>query len=158
MVEKSKYKGRVKLLKGQFLHSIDNKGRLSIPARLRKNVSPEAENSFVLTLGIDKCIEIYPKDQWKLIEERLLKLNFFDQREARFIRMMLQNAQEDTMDAQSRILITQPLLDYAGIKNEVLILGALKKIELWDPKTYSEYISSSTETFEQIASQVMRLE
>jgi MraZ protein len=158
VVEKSKYKGRVKLLKGQFLHSIDNKGRLSIPARLRKNVSPEAENSFVLTLGIDKCIEIYPKDQWKLIEERLLKLNFFDQREARFIRMMLQNAQEDTMDAQSRILITQPLLDYAGIKNEVLILGALKKIELWDPKTYSEYISSSTETFEQIASQVMRLE
>jgi MraZ protein len=158
VVEKSNYKERDKLFKGQFLHSIDNKGRLSIPARLRKNVSMDADSSFVMTLGIDKCIEIYPKDQWKLIEEKLLKLNFFDQREARFIRMMLQNAQEDSMDAQSRILIPQPLLDYAGIKNEVHILGVLKKIELWDPEVYKGYISGSPETFEQIASQVMRIE
>ncbi|MCK9210799.1 MAG: division/cell wall cluster transcriptional repressor MraZ [Ignavibacteriaceae bacterium] len=158
MVEKSNYKERDKVFKGQFLHSIDNKGRLSIPSRLRKNVSQDADNSFVMTLGIDKCIEIYPKDQWKLIEEKLLKLNFFDQREARFIRMMLQNAHEDTMDAQSRILIPQPLLDYAGIKNEVLILGVLKKIELWDTKIYNGYLSGSPETFEQIASQVMRIE
>jgi len=146
------------LFKGQFLHSIDSKGRLSLPARLRKNVAEDADNTFVMTLGIDKCIEIYPKDQWKLIEEKLLKLNFFDQREARFIRMMLQNAQEDTMDAQSRILIPQSLLDYAGIKNEVLILGVLKKIELWDNNVYNSYVSGSPETFEQIASQVMRIE
>ena len=146
------------MFKGQFLHSIDSKGRLSIPSRLRKNVSSDADNSFVMTLGIDKCIEIYPKDQWKLIEEKLLKLNFFDQKEARFIRMMLQHAQEDTMDAQSRILIPQPLLDYAGIKNEVLILGVLKKIELWDNNVYTSYVSGSPETFEQIASQVMRME
>jgi len=146
------------LFKGQFLHSIDSKGRLSLPARLRKNVAEDADNTFVMTLGIDKCIEIYPKDQWKLIEEKLLKLNFFDQREARFIRMMLQNAQEDTMDAQSRILIPQSLLDYAGIKNEVLILGVLKKIELWNNEIYNSYLSGSPESFEQIASQVMRLE
>ena len=146
------------MFKGQFLHSIDSKGRLSLPARLRKNVAEDADNTFVMTLGIDKCIEIYPKDQWKLIEEKLLKLNFFDQREARFIRMMLQNAQEDTMDAQSRILIPQSLLDYAGIKNEVLILGVLKKIELWDNNVYNSYVSGSPETFEQIASQVMRIE
>lgn len=146
------------MFKGQFLHSIDSKGRLSLPARLRKNVAEDADNTFVMTLGIDKCIEIYPKDQWKLIEEKLLKLNFFDQREARFIRMMLQNAQEDTMDAQSRILIPQSLLDYAGIKNEVLILGVLKKIELWNNEIYNGYLSGSPETFEQIASQVMRME
>ena len=146
------------MFKGQFLHSIDSKGRLSLPARLRKNVAEDADNTFVMTLGIDKCIEIYPKDQWKLIEEKLLKLNFFDQREARFIRMMLQNAQEDTMDAQSRILIPQSLLDYAGIKNEVLILGVLKKIELWNNEIYNSYLSGSPESFEQIASQVMRLE
>jgi len=146
------------LFKGQFLHSIDSKGRLSMPARLRKNVSSEADDSFVMTLGIDKCIEVYPKDQWNFIEEKLLKLNFFDQKEARFIRMMLQHAMEDKMDAQSRVLIPQSLLDYAGIKSEVLILGALKKIELWNPEVYKVYIESSTETFEQIASQVMRIE
>lgn len=146
------------MFKGQFLHSIDNKSRLSLPARLRKNISAEAENTFVLTIGIDKCIHVYPKDEWKVFEDRLLRLNSFDQRDARFIRMMMQNAQEETMDGQSRILITQPLLDYAGIKNEVLILGALKKIELWDQKAYNEYLASSNETFEEIASQVMRME
>jgi len=145
------------VFKGQFLHAIDSKGRLSLPARLRKNVSQEADNTFVMTLGIDKCIEVYPKDQWKLIENKLLNLNFFDQREARFIRMMLQNAQEDTMDAQSRILIPQSLLDYAGITNEVLILGVLKKIELWNKDIYAGYLAGGKETFEEIASQVMRI-
>lgn len=146
------------MFKGRFLHAIDSKGRLSLPARLRKNVSEDADNTFVMTLGLDKCIEIYPKDQWKLIEEKLLKLNFFDQREARFVRMMMQNAHEDTMDAQSRILIPQSLLDSTEIKNEVLILGVLKKIELWNNDIYSNYLSGSPETFEQIASQVMRIE
>jgi len=146
------------VFKGRFLHAIDSKGRLSLPARLRKNVSEDADNTFVMTLGLDKCIEIYPKDQWKLIEEKLLKLNFFDQREARFVRMMMQNAHEDTMDAQSRILIPQSLLDSTEIKNEVLILGVLKKIELWNNDIYSNYLSGSPETFEQIASQVMRIE
>jgi len=145
------------VFKGQFLHAIDSKGRLSLPARLRKNVSQEADNTFVMTLGIDQCIEVYPKDQWKLIENKLLNLNFFDQREARFIRMMLQNAQEDTMDAQSRILIPQSLLDYAGITNEVLILGVLKKIELWNKDIYAGYLAGGKETFEEIASQVMRI-
>jgi len=158
VVETSNYVRKSKLFKGQFLHSIDSKGRLSIPARLRKSVLQEADNSFVMTLGIGKCIEVYPKDQWELIEAKLLKLNFFDPTEARLLRIMLQNANEDTMDAQSRILIPQSLLDYAGIKSEVKIIGILKKIELWEPETYEAYMASSPETFEQIASQVMRME
>jgi len=146
-----------KVFKGQFIHSIDNKGRVSIPAKLRKYVAPEANNSFVMTQGIDACIDIYPRDQWLTIEEKLLKLNTFIQKESRFLRLMLQNAHEDEMDAQSRIVIPQNLLDYAQIENEVLILGALKKIEIWSPRVYNAYISSSQETFEQIASEVMSL-
>jgi len=70
---------------------------------------------------------------------------------------MLDNAQEDKMDSQSRILIPQELLDYAGIKNEVLVLGVLKKIEMWDPQEYEKYKLKSAETFEEIASEVMSL-
>jgi MraZ protein len=146
------------VFKGQFIHSIDNKGRVSIPAKLRKYVSPEASNSFVMTQGIDACIDIYPRDQWQTIEEKLLKLNTFVQKESRFLRLMLQNAHEDEMDGQSRIVIPQNLLEYAQIENEVLILGALKKIEIWSPKVYKNYIDGSSETFEQIASEVMSLE
>lgn len=145
------------MFKGQFIHSIDNKGRISIPAKLRKYILPEANNSFVMSQGLDACIDIYPRDQWLSIEDKLLMLNTFIPKESRFIRMMLQNAHEDEMDAQSRIVIPQSLLEYAKIENEVLILGALKKIEVWNPKIYHDYLMSSGDTFEQIAAEVMSL-
>ncbi len=69
--------------------------------------------------------------------------------------MISQFATEDQMDSQSRILIPQNLIDYAGIQKEVLILGVLKKIEVWNPKTYEDYVNDSNETYEQIAARVM---
>ncbi len=143
------------MFRGQFSYSIDSKGRISIPAKLRKQVSPESNDSFVMTQGTASCIDIYPLDQWLQIEEKLLKLNPFDPKEAQFIRMILQLASEDNLDSQSRILIPQNLIEYAKIENEVLILGALKKIEVWNPKIYKEYIEQTTETYEQIAARVM---
>jgi len=145
------------LFKGHFVHTLDAKGRLSIPARLRKYISAEADNSFVMIQGIDRCIDLYPKDNWLLIEEKLKQLNNFDQKQQRFLRIILQNAHEDKMDGQSRILIPQTLLQHAKIENEVLLLGTLKKIELWNPKYYEEYLENSSETFEQIAQEVMRI-
>lgn len=145
------------MFKGQFLHIIDSKKRIAIPAKLRKYFSPDANNSLVMTQGIEKCIEIYPKDQWVTIEEKLLKLNTFKSKDTRFIRMMLQNVKEDELDSQSRIIIPQNLLDYADIKTDVLILGVLKRIEIWNPNIYKEYIESSPHTLEQIAEEVMNL-
>ncbi|HSR18381.1 MAG TPA: division/cell wall cluster transcriptional repressor MraZ, partial [Ignavibacteriaceae bacterium] len=85
------------------------------------------------------------------------KLNQFRPKDAMFIRMFLQLATEGSLDSQSRILIPQNLLDYAKIEKEVLILGALKKIEVWNPKLYEEYLKQSKETYEQIAQEVMSL-
>lgn len=145
------------MFKGHYIHSIDAKGRVAIPAKLRKYISPEAEESFVMLKGTDKCIDIYPKDKWLEIEARLEKLSPFNPKQARLIRIMLDNAQEDKMDSQSRILLPQELLDHAGIKNEVLVLGVLKKIELWNPQEYENYKNKSSETFEEIAAEVMSL-
>ena len=144
-----------KMFRGQFKYSIDSKGRISIPAKLRKQVSPEANETFVMTKGTAVCIDIYPLDQWALVEAKLLELNPFDPQDAKFIRMISQFASEDTMDSQSRILIPQPLIEYAKIEKEVLILGALKKIEVWNPKIYEDYINQTGETYEQIAAKVM---
>lgn len=143
------------MFRGQFTYSIDGKGRISIPAKLRKHISPEANDSFVMTQGAAQCIDVYPLDQWHQFEEKLLKLNPFNPNEAKFIRMILQYASEVDLDAQSRILIPQSLIDYAKIEKEVLILGALKKIEIWNPKIYKEYLNQSEETYEQIAAKVM---
>lgn len=145
------------MFKGHFKYSIDSKGRISIPAKLRKNFSPEANDTLVMTQGLGNCIDIYPLDQWILIEQKLAKLNHFKPKDAMFLRMFLQLAAEDSLDSQSRILIPQNLLEYAKIEKEVLILGALKKIEVWNPRVYEDYLKESKETYEQIAQEVMSL-
>ncbi len=143
------------MFRGQFTYSIDSKGRIAIPARLRKHVTAEANDTFVMTRGLSNCIDIYPLDEWQRIEEKLLQLNSFQPDDARFIRMFVQFASEDVMDGQSRILIPSTLINYAKIEKEVLILGALKKIEVWNPKVYDEYLSQSVQTYEEIAAKVM---
>ena len=140
---------------GQHTYSIDSKGRISIPAKLRKQIPPEANDTIVMTRGLSKCIALYPLDEWKRIEENLLKLNEFQPDEVRFIRMFTQYATEDVMDSQSRILIPPLLIEYAQIEKEVLIIGALKTIEVWNPKLYDEYQKQSQLTYEEIAAKVM---
>jgi MraZ protein len=141
---------------GSFTYSIDSKSRISIPAKLRKYVKPEANNTFIMTRGVSKCIDIYPYDQWKELENKLIKLNPFNPKEAKFLRMFLQTANEDTLDPQSRLLIPQNLIEYAGIEREVFILGNVNKIEIWNPAVYQEYLDSQAETFEEIAPEVMK--
>ncbi len=143
------------MFKGQFTYSLDSKGRVSIPSKLRKFISSEANDTIVMTTGTVKCIDIYPLDEWQKFEARLDTLNTFLPKDSRFIRILLQNASEDTLDSQSRILIPQNLLEYAKIEKEVLILGVHKKIEFWNPKIYAEYLEEFPETYEQIAAQVM---
>jgi len=143
------------MFRGQFSYSVDSKGRISIPAKLRKHVSPESNDTFVMTQGTTTCIDIYPLDQWQLFEAKLLTLNPFQPNDANFIRMISQYATEDTLDSQSRIMVPQALLQYAKIDKEVLIHGALKKIELWNPQVYVEYLQQIPESYQEIASKVM---
>ena len=143
---------------GSFKYSVDAKGRVSIPAKLRKYVNPEANDCFILTRGTAQCIDVYPMDQWKeLVANKLTQLNTFDPKEAMFIRMFLQEAAEDKLDSQSRLLIPKNLIEYAGIEKDIFILGAVKKIELWNPEKYDEYLKDNVQSYEQIANDVMKL-
>jgi MraZ protein len=143
---------------GSFKYSIDAKGRVSIPAKLRKYVTTEANDIFVMTRGTAKCIDLYPMDQWKeLVAEKLNKLNTFNPQEAMFIRMFLQEAAEDKLDAQARLLVPKSLIEYAGIQKDVFILGAVKKIEIWNPETYESYIQENLTQYAEIAKEVMKI-
>lgn len=141
---------------GSFKYSIDTKGRVSIPAKLRKFVSPDANDSFIMTRGTVKCIDVYPMDMWKeLVESKLDKLNTFEPNEALFLRMLLTEAGEDKLDSQARLLIPKNLIEYAEIEREVFIIGAIKKIEIWNPSNYEAYLKTSELSYEEIAKQVM---
>ena len=141
---------------GSFNYSIDAKGRISIPARLRKFVSSEANETFVLTRGSEKCINIYPMNYWnELVSSKLDKLNTFDPKDAKFMRMFLQEAAEDKFDSQSRLLVPKKLIDFAEIEKDVVILGMHKYIEVWNPKLYEEYLKGIEDPYESIAKDVM---
>ncbi|MFC2083879.1 division/cell wall cluster transcriptional repressor MraZ [Bacteroidota bacterium] len=142
---------------GSFKYSIDAKGRISIPARLRKFVNPEANDTFVLTRGLVKCIVIYPMDHWKqLVAGKLNRLNAFDPIDTNFLRMFLQEAAEDKLDSQSRLLIPKNLIDFAGIEREVLIIGVNQFIEVWNPEVYKSYLEANKRPYEEIAKEVMK--
>jgi len=143
------------MFRGQFTYNMDSKSRIAIPAKLRKHISADANDTFVMTRGLSNCIDLYPLDEWQKIEEKLLDLNSFQPDDARFIRMISQYAADDVMDVQSRIIVPAALITYAKIEKEVLIIGALKKIEIWNPKVYDEYINQSPQTYEEIAAKVM---
>ena len=143
---------------GSFNYSIDAKGRISIPARLRKFVSPEANETFVLTRGSAKCINIYPMDYWKeLVASKLDRLNTFDPKDAKFMRLFLQEAAEDKFDSQSRLLVPKKLIDFAKIEKDVVILGMNRYIEVWNPILYEEYLKEIEDPYETIAKEVMNM-
>lgn len=141
---------------GNFKYSIDSKGRISIPAKMRRYVNPDANDSFIITRGMERCLEIHPLDLWKeLYASKLKLLNSYDPVQARFLRMLLQEAAEDKFDSQNRLMIPKNLIEYAGINGEVLILGAMDKIEVWNPTIYKDYLNESTLSYEDIAKEVM---
>ena len=143
---------------GSFKYSIDSKSRISIPARMRKFVNPEANDTFVLTRGTVECIIIYPMDHWKaLVSSKLDKLNPFDPKDAKFLRMFLHEASEDKFDTQSRLTIPKNLISFAGIDKEVLIIGVNQFIEVWNPEKYEAYLKSNDEPYIEIAKEVMNI-
>lgn len=143
---------------GSFKYSVDSKGRVSIPAKLRKYLTPEANDTFILTRGTAQCIDVYPMDNWKeLAANKLNQLNSFDPKEAMFIRMFLQEAAEDKLDSQARLLIPKNLMEYAAIEKDIFILGAVKKIEFWNPEKYEAYLKENVQSYDQIANEVMKM-
>jgi len=142
--------------KGSYMYAVDDKGRVNLPAKLRKYVSPEANETFVITRGFEKCLFVYPIDEWNKMEENLRNLSSYDPEHRRFIRSLLELASESQLDTQARLTIPQELREYASIQNEVRIIGTLDKIELWNPQEYGEYKNSQPESYESIAAKVMR--
>lgn len=142
--------------KGRFSYSIDNKGRIALPAKLRKSVSPEANESFVITRGFEQCLFVYPQDEWNKLEESIRGLSPSNPQHRFFVRTLLQWATDAQLDNQARLSIPQELLKFAGLENEVLIVGVLERVEIWNPKTYEEYMNNQPATYETVAEAVLK--
>lgn len=142
--------------KGSYEYSVDNKGRVNIPSRLRKYVSPEANDTFIITRGYERCLFVYPQDEWNKLEQSIRNLTPTNPKHRYFMRTLLEQATESQLDGQSRITIPKDLLRLAGIENDVLILGVLERLELWSPDIYKEYQKSQEESYESVAQSVLQ--
>ena len=127
--------GEEKMLIGEYKHTIDEKKRLAIPAKLRKELGSGA----VLTRGLDNCLALYPLREWENLAEKLSKLPA-GQIEARGLaRVILSGAVEVEFDSLGRILVPDYLKQYANIEKNVVIAGVFKHLEIWDEARWNEY-------------------
>lgn len=143
--------------KGRETYSVDDKGRLNVPAKMRKSMSPAANDTFVVTRGPDDdpCVFAYPLDEWQKFEEGLKELNQFNERERFFLRTLLSWADEVVLDKQFRIMIPTMLVDFARIEKSALIIGAMDHIEIWNPEIFENYLGKKTESYATVAESVM---
>jgi MraZ protein len=141
--------------KGEETYSIDSKGRINIPAKMRKTLSPDANDTFVLTRGFEKCIYAYPMDEWKKKEEGYESLNEYQEKNRFFLRMLLRYSQDVKMDAQQRVALPKELINFAGIDKKVTIAGVMNHLEFWDPDEYEKYMNSHEESYEEVAEKLM---
>lgn len=136
------------MFRGIFHNSMDDKGRLSIPARFREQIKTDHETPLVLTLGFDQCLFLYPMDHWKKIEEKLASLDTLSAEVRQFQRTIMKASDEVEIDQQGRIVISPVLRKEAGLSKGVVIVGMLHRIEIWDKEKYEGYHSQTTQSLE----------
>lgn len=121
---------------GEYLHSVDTKGRLAIPARYRSKI----ERGAVVTRGVERCLLVFTMEAWEQKARELAAANM-DARQRRYVeRTHFGSAAECELDAQGRIVLPPALRRYAGLNGEARIVGAHERFELWSPASWDAYL------------------
>lgn len=123
---------------GTYCHNTDAKGRIIMPSRFRDQIG----DKFVITCGYEGCLTIYPTDEWEKFAQKLLSMPDHNADARRLLRMFSSVAVDCEADKQGRFLLPARLREYAGIEKEVMIIGAISKIEVWDSAKWEEYNSN----------------
>lgn len=141
---------------GEYEVTVDAKGRFLLPAAIKKKLPEGSPDEFVINRGFEKCLSLYPINNWQPIFEGISKLNDFDPKVREFRRYFFNGATELGLDTAGRLLIPPNLREYAGITKDVVLVGAVQKIEIWDSKKYKEFFDSMTpQSFSQLAKEVI---
>ncbi|NLL01529.1 MAG: division/cell wall cluster transcriptional repressor MraZ [Mollicutes bacterium] len=135
------------MLMGEYHHNIDDKGRLIIPSKFRY----ELGEKFIVTRGLDKCLFVYSNTEWDKIVSKLKSLPFTNKDARNFTRFFLSGAAECEFDRQGRINITSPLVSYADLTKECVIIGANDRLEIWSKESWDEFLSKNEDSLADIA-------
>ena len=141
---------------GTYECKADVKGRLMMPAPLKKQLAPVMSGGFVIKRAVfQPCLEIYPMDQWNTLMDKVSKLNRFNRKNVDFIRRFTAGVKTVEMDAAGRLNIPKDLALFAGITKQVVLSSAINIVELWDKKAYEKAINDAANDFADLAEEVM---
>ena len=126
------------MFRGVNTVNLDSKGRLAIPTRYREQLVRLCEGQMVVTVDRDGCLLLYPLPEWEEIERKLARLSSFQKQTRRLQRLLIGHATECEMDGNGRILLSQPLREFAGLEKAVVLIGQSNKFEIWSESTWTE--------------------
>lgn len=138
---------------GEYEHSVDVKGRMIMPSKLRENIGEK----FIITKGLDKCLFAYSKSEWTNFEEKLKTLPLTNKNARDFVRFFLSGAVECEIDKQGRFLVPANLRTYANIDKEIVIIGVGTRLEIWNKEAWTNYSSEENISADEIAENMTML-
>ena len=146
-------KGGGKMLLGEYEHTLDPKGRLAMPAKLRENLG----TNFIITKGLDGCLFVYDMEQWRLMENKLASLPVSMKKVRDFTRFLFGGACEAECDKQGRVLLPLSLRRHAHLEKDAVIVGVGNRAEIWDAQTWNNYNAACADDVNELAEQLADL-
>lgn len=140
---------------GEYECKIDAKGRVMLPSALKKQLSPAAQEKFVMNRGFEKHLVLYPMNEWQTISEEVNKLNLYVKKNRDFVRRFNNGATEIELDNTNRLLFPKRLMEYAGIDKDVILFAYANRIEVWSKAEYDAMMNDDSEDFADLAEEVM---
>lgn len=136
---------------GEYQHSIDEKGRLIIPAKFRDTLG----QAFIITRGLDNCLFVYPAKEWALLEQKLKALPLMKSDARAFTRFFFSGATECELDKQGRVNIPNNLVEHAKLMKDCIVIGVSNRVEIWSKELWNSYSEHSEESFNEIAEKLV---
>lgn len=140
---------------GEYEHTLDNKGRVIIPSKFREIFKEHFTEKFYITRGLDQCLFVFTEEGWKSEEKKFRDMSFTRKESRSFNRLFFSGACDVICDKQGRILIPDYLKSYAGIQEDVVIIGVSNRIEIWSKAKWSEFYGSNKDQFEEFAEKLI---
>ena len=147
------------MFRGTHQHNMDSKGRLSVPSRFREWLEVHCHGQLVITIDRDRCLVAYPLPHWEEIERKVAQMPSSDPSVRKFQRLFVGHAEELSLDAQGRVLVSPSLRQFASLEKAVVLVGQVHKFEIWDQAIWNqrqeEWLSSMDEDFARLGDLVL---
>jgi MraZ protein len=140
---------------GEYMCKLDSKGRFMLPSGLKKQLSAEDQDHFVINRGFEKNLTLYPESEWNKISKEINSLNLYTKKNRDFVRYFFRGASELVADSTARLLLPKPLMDYAGLDKEIVLFAYGNRIEVWSKELYESTLDVEPDDFAVLAEEVM---